>query len=94
MDFFQTAVQRTAGVHCAVVSGHDIAFPDDVHLTDFERVHVEFCRQLVDGRLHGKQALRCAVAAVGTGGHVVGVHHIADETEGLGLAVQRDGFMT
>ena len=93
VDFFQAAVQRTAGVHCAVVGGHDIAFPDDVHLTDLERVHVEFCRQLVDGRLHGKQALRCAVAAVSTGGHVVGVHHIADETEGLGLAVQRDGFM-
>ena len=93
MDFFQAAVQRAAGVHSAVIGGHHIALFDDVHFTDLEGVHVELDGQLVDSRFHRKQALGRTIAAVRTGRHVVGVDHVADKTEGFGLAVQRDGLV-
>ena len=50
--------------------------------------------QLVDRRFHRKQTLRSTIAAVCTSRHVVGIYHITDKAEGLGLAVQRDGFVT
>ena len=49
--------------------------------------------QLVDSRFHRKQALGRTIAAVRTGRHMVGVDHVADKTEGFGLAIQRDGLV-
>ena len=50
--------------------------------------------QLVDRRFYRKQTLRSTIAAVCTSRHMVSIYHIADKAEGLGLAVQRDGFVT
>ena len=94
VDFFQAAVQRAAGVHSAVIGRHHIALFDDVHFTDLEGVHVESGSQLVDSRFHRKQALCRTIAAVRTGRHVVGVDHVADKTEGFGLAIQRNRLVT
>ena len=93
VDLFQAAIQRTAGVHRTVVGGHHVALLDDVHLTDLEGIHMELGGQLVHGGFHRKQALRCTVAAVSAGRHMVGIDHVADEAERLGLAVQRDGLV-
>ncbi len=58
-----------------------------------KRVHPQLVGQLIDSGFHRKQTLGCAVTAVSTGRHVVGVHHIADKAERFGLAVQRDGLV-
>ena len=55
---------------------------------------MEFCCKFVDGRLDREQALRCAVATVGTGGHVVGVDDVVGEAERLGLGVERNRLVT
>ena len=89
----KTAVQRTAGVHGTVVGRHHIALLHSVLQAQGKGVHVQLVGQLVHGRFHSKQALGRTVAAVGTGRHVVGIHHIADKAEGFSLAVQRDGFV-
>ena len=89
----KTAVQRTAGVHGTVVGRHHIALLHSVLQAQGKGVHVQLVGQLVHGRFHSKQALSRTVAAVGTGRHVVGIHHIADKAERFGLTVQRDGFV-
>ena len=54
---------------------------------------MEFCRQLIDCGFHRKQALRCAVTAVSTRRHVVGVDHIIGKAECFCLGIKRDGFV-
>ena len=87
-------VQCAAGIHSAVIGGHHIALLHGVLQAQCNGIHVQLVRQLVDGRFHCKQTLRSAIAAVCTGRHVVGVHHITDKAESLSLAVQRDGLVT
>ena len=87
-------VQCAAGIHRTVVGGHHIALLHGVLQAQCNGVHVQLVCQLIDGRLHRKQTLCSTIAAVCTGRHVVGIHHIADKAEGFGLAVQRDGLMT
>ena len=93
MHFGQATVQRAAGVGGPIVRGHVVALFDDVLLADLKRIHMEFCRQLIDCGFHRKQALRCAVTAVSTRRHVVGVDHIIGKAECFCLGIKRDGFV-
>ena len=90
----KAAIQRTAGVHGTVVGGHHVTFLHGILEPQRKGIHIQLVSQLVHGRFHRKQPLCCTVAAVGTGRHMVGIHHITDKAECFGLAVQRDGFMS
>ena len=90
----KTAVQCTAGIDSTIIGRHHIALLHGVFQTQLKGIHVQLVGQLIDGRFYRKQALRCTVAAVSTGRHVVRIHHITDKAECLRLAVQRDGFVT
>ena len=87
-------VQCAAGIYRAVIGGHHIALLHGVLQAQCNGVHVQLVCQLVDRRFHRKQTLRSTIAAVCTSRHMVSIYHIADKAEGLGLAVQRDGFVT
>ena len=90
----KAAVQCTAGIDGTIIGGHHIALLHGVFQTQLKGIHVQLVGQLIDGRFYRKQALRCTIAAVSTGRHVVRIHHITDKAECLCLAVQRDGFVT
>ena len=87
-------VQCAAGIYRAVIGGHHITLLHGVLQAQCNGVHVQLVCQLVDRRFHRKQTLRSTIAAVCTSRHMVSIYHIADKAEGLGLAVQRDGFVT
>ena len=88
------AVQRAGAGGFAVVGGHIHTLPQHVGIPQARGVLPQLFGQLVHGRFQRKQALGCAVAAVGTGGLHIGVHHIITKAEGLQRGgVQRNGFV-
>ena len=89
----KAAIQCTAGIDGAIIGRHHIALLHGVFQTQLKGIHVQLVGQLIDGRFYRKQALRCTVAAVSTGRHVVRIHNITDKAECLCLAVQWDGFV-
>ena len=40
-------------------------------------------RQLIDGALYRVDSLRCTVAPVGSGGHLIGIHHVISKAVGI-----------
>ena len=89
----KAAIQCTAGIDGAIIGRHHIALLHGVFQTQLKGIHVQLVGQLIDGRFYRKQALRCTIAAVSTGRHVVRIHDITDKAESLCLAVQWDRFV-
>ena len=89
----QTLIQGTACRRLTVIGRHHISLAHHVLEPQLHRIHMELLRQLVHGRLHGKDPLGGAVAPVGSRRHHVGIHHIIGKPVGPGGPVQRNGFM-
>ena len=92
-DALEAPVQGAAPRRLPEVGGHHHALPHLILLPDRKGVQVQGVRELIHRGLHRKDALGRTVSPVGAGGHVIGVHTVPGEPEGLGTAVERNGLV-
>ena len=84
------ALVEAAAVEMLVVQlPEGLAGLDQVLEAQLARVHAQLVCHLVDGGLHGKAALRRAVAAVGAARRGVGVDHVVAKAARRGVVVDR-----
>ena len=72
----QALVKGIAQAGLAIVGGHLVPFVGHIAQTEGDRVVPHLFDQLVDCRFNRKNTLGCAIAAVGTRRHPVGVDDV------------------
>lgn len=90
-DALQAVVSAAAAERLLAQLPEGLAGLDQVLQAQLAGVHAQLVGKLVDGGLHGKAALRGAVAAVGAARHDVGVDHVVAKAAG-GAVVERQGL--
>ena len=86
LGVIHAAIQRTAGCHFIIISGHSLPFVYHVLFPDRDCIHTKATCQLIDCRFHREQSLRCTVSTISTRRLHICVNHIVGKSECFQIA--------